>query len=209
MSFSRRTLTRRTTVAAFAAAVMALPATAFAQTPEPPSPAAGTPPSPGTTSSPSPRPRWRIGPDIGTYLPTSARTRDRFGSAWLILGFGVGNVSDIHPSHRVSFDLNVLGASRSGERVLLVPFGLSYSVALGPETAATVPYAGISADGAVVDLRSDRDHLPSRTSLTGGGSLFVGTRFSQTGYVEARYNALGAVRGFDLSGITLRLGLRF
>lgn len=198
---------------------------AFAETDAAPNPAtdapepAATAPAPSGTSESAPlppdttaqtRPRLRFGPQIGLYMPISNKTRDRFGSTWILLGLGFGNVSDLHQNHRVALDISVLANSRSGENALFVPIGLSYSMALTRSAdGKSLGYAGLSADAVVAHLRSKEDNLSSTTSLTGGAGAFIGTRFGESGYVEARYNAIAPTHGFDLSGVTLMTGLRF
>lgn len=192
-------------------ALLAASSVAFAQTdtsappPAPASPQSPPQPPPSQANEPH-RIRIQVGPQIGTYIPTSAKTRDRFGDAWLIVGVGLGSTSEVHPDHHFTLDLQAVSTSRSGAQAIVAPIGLSYAVSFG---SGSRTFAGVSADAVIAYLRSDKDHLPSRTRFTGGGGLFVGERFSEHGYIEARYNAFAPVRGFDLSGVNLTLGLRF
>ena len=179
------------------------------ETPPPP-PAVLQPGPPPATKTEAPRKRIRFGPQVGVYLPTNGRTQDRFGKTWTNIGIGIGSISDIHRSGRLALDINFISNSRnSKEKIFLAPIGLAYSVGLGNQTAAAAAYAGVSADLVVASLRSDQDKLPTRTSATGGASVFLGTRFSESGYAEVRYNGIGKIRGFDLSGINLSAGFRF
>ncbi|MES2462463.1 MAG: hypothetical protein V4671_17920 [Armatimonadota bacterium] len=222
MAFFRRLTTDTTCPAAIATTLVVLlfSGTASAQqstgTQPPP---VETPPSPPATLAPPPsnepeaRPkRLRFGPQVGVYIPTDARTRDRFGTSWSNVGFGIGNISDIHRNRRLALDISFISnsrGSRGDSKVFLAPIGLAYSIGLGNQARSTAAYTGISANLVIASLRSDSDNLPSRTSVTGGASVFLGNRFSDTGYIEARYNAVGKIRGFDLSGINLTAGLRF
>ncbi|MBC8101973.1 MAG: hypothetical protein H7Z41_05235 [Cytophagales bacterium] len=177
--------------------------------PDPPAEMGTAPPAPQPQKKATKRRRPRIGPQVGFYIPTNGRTRDRFGSSWFNIGFGVGNISDIYRTGHFTLDVDFISNYRSGERILIVPIGAAYTFGLGKQSGANSAYAGVSADLVVVSLRSDADNLPTRTSLTGGGAIYIGTRFSEAGYLEARYNAIGRVRGFELSGLNLTAGLRF
>jgi hypothetical protein len=198
-----------------------LAGTASAQQTAPkPAPPVETPPNPPAQLAPPPSPspseesegrqkRLRFGPQVGIYLPTDARARDRFGTSWSNVGFGIGNISDIHQNRRLALDISFISNSRGDSKVFLAPIGLAYSIGLGNQTRSTAAYTGISANLVIASLRSDSDNLPTRTNVTGGAAVFLGNRFSESGYIEARYNAMGKVRGFDLSGINLTAGLRF
>lgn len=179
-----------------------------------PAPPLETPPNPpaaiadGKKNEASQK-RLRFGPQIGFYLPSSKRAQDRFGKTWSNIGFGIGNISDIHRDRRLALDISFISNSRGDAKIFLAPIGLAYSIGLGDQTRSTAAYTGISANLVVASLRSDRDRLPTRTSATGGASAFLGTRFGESAYIEARYNALGKIRGFDLSGFNLTAGYRF
>jgi len=210
-------------VAPFVVVALSAVSTAWAQsgttTQTRPPTNSSTPAATTTTSSaalppaapdPPDRVRLRFGPQVGTYLPASSKTRDRFGDAWLLLGIGIGNPSDMHKDRHGALDISVLSNSRNGAKALIIPVGFSYNLALNhaPE-GKSVGYAGVSADLVFARLRSDRDNLATTNSLTAGGGVFIGTRFGERGYVEARYNAFSPTHGFDLSGLTLMTGLRF
>jgi hypothetical protein len=174
----------------------------------PPKPPAALEPKPTAAEDASSK-RLRFGPQVGLYLPTNGRTRNRLGSSWSNIGFGIGDISDIHRNRRLALDISFISNSNGEAKVFLAPIGLAYSIGLGNQGRSTAAYTGISANLVIASLRSDADNLPSRTSVTGGASVFLGNRFSESGYLEARYNAIGKIRGFDLSGINLTAGLRF
>jgi hypothetical protein len=218
MDFPRRFSIPRYSAFATISLFPLLAGTAFAQQTAPPPPPVENPPNPPaslaapapTEKAAAPSRRIRFGPQLGLYFPTNSRTRNRFGSTWTNIGIGIGSISDIHRSGRLALDVSFISNTRSSDaKIFLAPIGLSYSIGLGKQTQPTAAYAGVSANLVIASLRSDLDGLPSRTSATGGASLFLGTRFSESGYVEARYNAFGKIRSFDLSGINLTAGFRF
>ncbi len=159
-------------------------------------------------ASPKKRSRFRIGPEVGVYLPTSAKARDQFGSTWLTLGLGLGNIGRITPQGQTTFDLQVLYQTRNGNHAFLAPVGIGYRVAVSQSGTNTV-YVGATADLLLADLRSgDYDvHSGLRTGF--GGSALAGINFGDSGYLEARYLAATHIKGFDLSGLNVTAGYRF
>ena len=87
------------------------------------------------------------------FLPSSSKTRDRFGYSWLSIGLGLGAINPVSTKGNLALDLNLLYHGRDGNHAFFAPLGVGYRVALAPGTS-TVPYAGLSADA---DLQ--RHHL--------------------------------------------------
>ena len=174
------------------------PANATPATPEP------VPSSPG----PQPSSRFRIGPAVGLYLPSSRKTRDRFGNAWVSVGIGLGAINAITTKGSVGFDASIFYHGRDSNHVFFLPIGVSYRVALAPGTNV-VPYVGVSADLDITDITSNPDNVHNSFNVGGGGSGFVGLNFGDSAFVEARYYGLSKANGFDLSGLSLDAGYRF
>lgn len=160
------------------------------------------------SSSPKRRNRFRIGPEVGVYLPTSAKSRDQFGSTWLTVGLGIGSIGRITPQGQTSFDLQILYQSKNGNHAFLAPIGIGYRIAVSQSGSATA-YVGATADLYLADLRSgDYDvHSGLRTGF--GGSALAGVNFGDSGFLEARYLAVSRIKGFDLSGLNVTAGYRF
>lgn len=165
----------------------------------------GSNPAPST---PQKRPRFRIGPEVGVYLPTSAKARDQFGSTWLTLGLGIGSIGRITPQGQTSFDLQVLYQSRNGNHAFLAPIGIGYRVAVSQSGQNTV-YVGATANVYLADLRSGTYDVHSGLRTGFGGSALAGVNFGDSGFLEARYLAVSRIKGFDLSGLNLTAGYRF
>lgn len=164
-------------------------------------------PAPEEQNPPPRRSRFRIGPQVGVYLPTDSRTRDRFGDSWVSFGIGIGPIRPAEIGGRVGVDLNILYKSRGDNRALLIPFGLSYRRALSEGAAS--PYAGASVNAVFANVRSVPDNVPSGFRTGFGGSVFLGTTLRENAFVEARYLAVSRIRSFDLSGLNLTAGYRF
>lgn len=171
------------------------------------------PPISSTSGEDSDKPksrRFRFGPEVGVYLPTNSKTRDRFGSTWLSVGLGLGPITGVSRKGQLGFDLSLQYQQHDDNRVFLLPVGLGYRVALSqnPE-AKNVPYAGVTADVYIADVRSVPDNVHSGIHEAGGGSVLVGVNFGQSGNLEARYQLVSHLQSFDFSGLSLRAGYRF
>lgn len=156
------------------------------------------------------RPRFRIGPEVGLFLPTDEKTRDRFGGSWVSFGLGLGAVPRAEAKGRLGFNFNVLYKSRGDNRALIAPIGVRFRQGFNADPNASFsPYAGASADIYAVDIRSPQDNVRSGFRAAPGGSVFLGFSAAESGFLEARYLVISRVRGFDLSGFNIVGGYRF
>ncbi len=174
-------------------------------------PADATPATPQAVpdnSGPPPDNRFRIGPAVGLYLPTSSKTRDRFGNDWVSFGIGLGAINAISTKGTVGFDASIFYHGRDSNHAFFLPIGVSYRIALASGTNV-VPYVGVSADLDLTDITSNPDNVHNSFNVGGGGSGFAGLNFGDSAFIEARYYGLSKANGFDLSGLSLSTGYRF
>ena len=179
----------------------------------PAAPASPTPPDTTKPAPPPPQPAHRsrffqFGPEAGVYLPTASKTRSAFGSDWFNIGLGVGGIQRARYGGQVQFDFGLYGTAKSDRRILIAPIGLTYRRAL-TKSRSVGPYAGVSADADLTQLRSDSEGIRSRIRGTPGGSVFIGTTLQDRAYLQARYFGMGKIRGYDFSGLNLSAGFRF
>lgn len=154
--------------------------------------------------------RFHLGPEVGVYLPTNSRTRDRFGDAWLSVGLGLGSIHGVSSKGQLGFDLSLNYQQHNDNRVFLMPLGIGYRVALTQDpNAKSIPYAGVTGDVYLADVRAVPDNVHSGIHAGGGGSVLLGVNFGETGNLEARYQFVSAIQTFDFSGLSLRAGYRF
>lgn len=206
-------------VALTAATLAVLPVCARAQqqTPAPaPAPQQPTPQTPQDPPAPPTYPdqpqeqprrqRFRIGPELGLFLPTDNKTRDTFGGSWLSFGLGLGGITSAQDQRPLSFNLYILYKKSGDNRAIIVPVGLQYRRPLNK--GRTAAYAGVSADLIPGEIR-----VPSENrrgfKVTAGASAFIGTTIGDDAYVEARYLAAGSLNGYNVSGLNLSAGFRF
>jgi len=221
------------------AAGLSVMASAQAESPKPETQAPAVPPNNGqTTSNDRQKPRQRnpfyIGPDFGVYLPTSSKTRARFGSAWFDIGGSFGAISS-YDRGRFDLDLHLLGHSKGADSVLFGLLGLEYRHPLlvgwdeghskkapdsqtdEPERRPNAvrrrpflfPYCGISFDLMFANLQSVEENVDTRFRSGFGGAAFLGLNVGTRAYAEARYIKTSEIEGFDLSGLRLSVGYRF
>lgn len=183
-----------------------------------------------------PKRHFYIGPDIGVFLPTSSKTQNRFGSAWLGIGPGIGPIAGVKKGGQFTPDIFLVSQSNNGNRAFVGLLGVDYRHPLGtgrkrgktpnpPEPgqggsgdkdnpaqsesrSLLTPYVGLSADLVLADLRSVADNVHSGVSAGGGGSVFLGLKIGRRAFLEARYLGVSSIKTFDLSGLSLTAGYR-
>ncbi len=170
-----------------------------------------TPPAPPTypEAPQESRPRresFRIGPEVGFFLPSDKKTRDVFGDSWTSFGVGLGKVTSAEDQRPLGFDVYVLYKSRNGNRALLIPIGLQYRRPLNK--GRTAAYAGVSADLIPGEIRVPAENRRG-FKVTAGASAFIGTTIGTDAYVEARYLVAGSLNSYNVSGLNLSAGIRF
>ena len=161
-----------------------------------------------TTDQTKKKNRFRIGPEIGVFLPTSSQTRSQFGSSWVSLGVGLGSIGQVPKKGQTSLDLQVLYQSRGDNHAFLAPIGVGYRTALSQSGSVTT-YVGVTGDIYLADLRSADYNVHSGLRTGFGGSVLLGVNSGESGFLEARYLAVSKIKGFDLSGLNLTAGYRF
>ncbi|MBW3621984.1 MAG: hypothetical protein KY468_01080 [Armatimonadetes bacterium] len=157
-----------------------------------------------------PRQRFRIGPEVGVYFPTSSEVRDLFGGSWVTFGLGFGGVGGADPGGRLEPDITFIYKNSADGHIFMAPLGVGYRKALNrnPESSST-PYAGASANLILADVQSQINNVDTNLKAVAGGSVFAGVSFRDRAYVEARYRMTGRVGGFNLSGMQVSAGFRF
>lgn len=208
-------LTQTKTQLTLAALLLAASSPLLAQSSDPvPAPAPQTP----APQTPAPEKKHgfeipKIGVDLGLFVPSDAKTRSRFGKTWSNIGLGIGRPDTPSGTGRIGLDFGVTSKSSGNHHAFVAPLGVYYRRAFSAEDVlerrTLIPYYGVSADLVVLDLRSPEDNVHSRFRLGYGGSAIVGTTIGASGFAEAKYLAVGKVKGFNLSGASFTVGVRF
>lgn len=203
--------------------LFALPALAQAPAPPPAAPSRPLPPAPAARPDAPPEGKGKpkehgfqipkVGIDFDAFMPSSAKTRNRFGGNWGGIGIGIGRPDHPSGTGRFSFDFSTQYKKSGNHHAFAAPLGISYRRAFSAESLTNgstfIPYYGVSVDVVAVDLRSVEDNVHSGFHFTAGGSALIGTTIGASGFAEAKYQAVGKVKGFELSGLKLSVGVRF
>jgi hypothetical protein len=160
--------------------------------------------------------RWeipKVGIDTGLFLPSSGKTRSRFGGRWQDISIGIGSTDRPSVAGEFSFDFSTLYQRSGAYHLFLMPVGVDYRRAVNARDVAQnrtfMPFYGVSTNLDIVDIRSPKDNVHSRFRLSQGGSAIFGTTIGGSGFLEARYIGVAGVQGFDLSGVHLEGDVRF
>ncbi|WP_395144193.1 hypothetical protein [Armatimonas sp.] len=174
------------------------------------------------TEAPAPKPlRLPVyGLNAGTYLPTSAAVRARFGENWFSFSPGLGPVLPLpFPGLSPDFSLATQTKKVAGlnNRVFMALLGAQYQWPLFRLTVPEgqplrlpklLPYAGLGAGGVYANVRSEADRV-NGSGFAPSASVYAGTSIGINSFFEARWRSVGRVQGFDLSGLDLGAGIRF
>ena len=151
-----------------------------------------------------------IGVDVGTFVPVSSRTRERFGPSWTTWGIGIGKVEQISRRGALISEINFLSAGRGKARAIVVPLGYQYRRTLGEGLGYDIaPYYVTSVNFYGTFIKSPEDNIKYGLRFAFGGALAAGLTFGERGFMEVRYRAMTGVRGINLSGNEIRAGVRF
>ena len=155
----------------------------------------------------------KLGIDLGLFVPSDGKTRRRFGKTWSNIGIGIGRPDTPSGTGRIGLDFGVTNKSSGDHHAFIGALGVYYRRAFSADDVTQgrtfIPYYGISADLAGVDLRSPEDNVHSGLRFTVGGSAVAGTTIGASGFAEIKYLAISQVKGFDLSGTSFTAGIRF
>ncbi|HET6386703.1 MAG TPA: hypothetical protein VFJ58_25200 [Armatimonadota bacterium] len=149
-----------------------------------------------------------IGFGYGAFIPSSGKTRNRFGGHWFGFGIGIGKIEQAVIPGRVSFHFGFTHQTAPGAYVWIVPLGVKYERALVHHRTLT-PFVGATLDLEPVSLRSDPDNIRAGYHLAFGGTVFTGVNITRRAYLRVDYDAITRVEGFDFSGFNVGGGVRF
>lgn len=183
-----------------------------------------TTPAQTTKQNPKPKPKPPhspfLGINAGGYFPAGARARQAFGNTWLGFGPTFGSVTgwkgfSIRPDLQSLYEV---GSSPDGDnKAFVVLGGLSFRYTFESsfyyeddkwKIHTFAPYLGFTADIQYSDIVAHIYGVSVKT-LSPAGTVYVGTTIGKNFYIEGRYTLLSSVEGFDLSGASFTVGVRF
>lgn len=158
-----------------------------------------------------------LGLNVGTFVPSNALARNRFGDNWQTFSPGLGPVlPPLQPTRFPDFSLATHKHTTGGfnNKAFLVFLGVQQQWPLftlsedATRLPAFLPYFGAGAGTTYANLRSEADRVKG-SSFGVSGSAYVGTAIGLNAFIEARYRLLSPIQGFNLSGTQISIGLRF
>ncbi|GAB4464450.1 MAG: hypothetical protein OHK0029_34410 [Armatimonadaceae bacterium] len=162
--------------------------------------------------APTPKPARRfslkVGPEYSIYRLGGSRAASVFGNQWTVLGLGLGRLEKIDSGLTFQPEVTFLFGRSGDNNATLIPVqaGARYGIRLGRDVSA---YAGLSAGYSGVNLKSEANNIRSGWRFAPSGSGVVGINLNRRVYTEVRYYRFAPVNGFNLSGTSFGVGIRF
>lgn len=149
-----------------------------------------------------------LSPTYSWYFPSSGKAKSAFGSTWE--GFGVAlNMETFGWSNKLSSGFRLhpyfgfYHSSERGNEAYVVPIGLEARWQL-EEAGAMRPYFGIGLAGYGVSLEDKAADVDTGWRAAFGGRVMVGADITKWLNLQASYNVVSDVKGYDLSGFGIQ-----
>ena len=170
--------------------------------------------SPGAARADDDASLFFLSPSYSWYMPTSGKVKDAFGSTWD--GFGVVlNLESFAWTNMLragDFRLHpYFGYYRStanGNEATLIPIGLEGRWSLAG-TEHFRPYFGLGLSGYAVNLEDNSRGVDSGWRAAFGGRVMVGADLTRWFNLQASYNVVSDVKGYDLGGFGILAKINF
>lgn len=152
-----------------------------------------------------------LAPRTGYFVPSSAKTKDRFGDSWglLTLDVKLGLSKDIDNRNQLYLGTENIYVARKNNNGHLysIPVGVRFTHRLSDDASAA--YIGFGAAQYFVDIESKQDNINANWHNTFGGNVFIGKRIGRNGFVQANYDIIRDIEGFNVSGLNISTGIGF
>lgn len=144
----------------------------------------------------------------GVFVPSDSTVRSTFGNTWVSFGIQPLTFGGKPRDWKISGDVNILTASRNGNRVLAIPATLGVTKVFDGG-GDSVPFVSVAGGPAYYDYSI----LGVATKRVGwNANVRAGVTFSKRVQLQARYDLYSATDGLRFDGLTLSLAyqaLRF
>jgi hypothetical protein len=148
-----------------------------------------------------------LSPTISGYIPVGSRARDAFGSSWWGLGVSLNMEALLGEADAANFSVSpyfgLYHGGKSGSDAWIIPVGVQVSWRLYAQGSLR-PYAGIGVAGYGIKLEEPAAGADTGWKGAFGGRLVLGTDITRWFNVEAAYNVVSDVEGYDFSGFSLQ-----
>lgn len=147
-------------------------------------------------------------PEVSLYYPTASKTRGRFGDSWNNIGLCLRLTGNSDAQDQVGLHISSLAQSNGDGHLRMTPIRLTYTHGLSAGKKLS-PYVGVGASAVFLSLTSSPDNVRTGEHCLPSASLFAGVKFGSAGFAQASYNAMPSLKGFNLSGVGVSIGLSF
>ena len=154
-----------------------------------------------------------LSPTISWYLPTDSKTKDAFGNTWS--GFGVTvNLDALGLTPNLSMgDLKLypyfgyFHGDKGNNDAYIIPVGIDARWGLMNEGVVKV-YTGVGVAGYGVKFEDKDAGVDSGWRGAFGGRVMLGMDITKWFNIQAAYNVMTEVKGYDFNGVSIQGTIR-
>jgi hypothetical protein len=151
-----------------------------------------------------------LSPTVGWYFPTDSKTRSAFGNSWGSFGVAVNLEAlgwDLFSWEaagvKLSPYLQYFHADKGGNDAHIIPVGLDARWDFA-QLGIVSPYVGLGVAAYGVRFEDREAGIDTGWRSAFGGHLLFGADITRWFNIEAAYNLISDVKGYDLSGFSLQ-----
>lgn len=156
-----------------------------------------------------------LSPTAGWYFPSSGKVKDAFGSSWG--GFGVSinpeafgwKKPDVETGGvRLSPYIGYFHAEEGSNEAHIIPLGIEARWTLKEWDGART-YMGVGLSGYGVKFEDRAAGIDTSWRMAGGGRIMLGADIAKWLNLNASYNAISDVEGYNFGGFSVGAKINF
>jgi hypothetical protein len=151
-----------------------------------------------------------LSPTIGWYFPTNGKTKNAFGDSWTSWGIALnlealgGGIADWEIAGlRLQPYFNYFHTEKGDNDAYVIPVGLDARWDLG-KWGVVSPYVGLGVAGYGIRFEDRGAGVDTGWRGAFGGRLMFGADITRWFNIQAAYNMISDVEGYDLSGFSVQ-----
>ncbi|MDR1885004.1 MAG: hypothetical protein LBQ56_01925 [Synergistaceae bacterium] len=150
-----------------------------------------------------------LSPNLGWFFPSSGKVKDAFGDSWG--GLGVGINPDAFRSKkrapetkgaRISPYFGYFNTEHGDNEAHIIPIGIEVRWTL-KEWDNVKTYLGLGLAGYAVKFEDLANGIDTGWEAAGGGRIMLQADISRWLTLEASYNAINSVEGYNFGGFSI------
>ena len=150
-----------------------------------------------------------LSPNVGWYFPSSGKVKDAFGDSWGGLGVGINpeafgwkQKDPEGRKMRLSPYFGYYNAEKGDNEAHIIPLGIEARWAL-KEWEDVRTYLGLGVAGYGVKFEDRAAGIDTGWKAAGGGRIMLQADISHWLTLEASYNAISDVEGYNFGGFSI------